>query len=85
MTELWDAYDRDFRQIDGATLVRGQRIPEGVYHLVCDVIVRHTDGTYLLMRRDPRKPSGECWELSAGGSVLKGEDPRAAAFRELQE
>ena len=27
--ELWDAYDRDFKKIQGVTLVRGEVIPEG--------------------------------------------------------
>ncbi len=48
--ELWDAYDKDFRKIQGITLIRGEAIPEGTFHLVCDVIVRHTDGSYVLMQ-----------------------------------
>ncbi len=41
------------------------------YHLVCDIIVRHSDGTYLLMQRGYRKPYGGMWEASAGGSALR--------------
>lgn len=47
--ELWDAYDRDFKKIQGVTLVRGEAIPEGFFHLVCEIIVRHIDGSYLIM------------------------------------
>ena len=47
--ELWDAYDVNFNKIEGKTLVRGEPVPDGVCHLVCDIIVKHTDGTYLLM------------------------------------
>ena len=85
--ELWDAYDRFFHIIEGITLVRGEerQIPEGVFHLVCDVVVRHTDGTYLIMQRDPRKNYGGMWEATAGGSALQGEDPLSCAFRELRE
>ncbi len=83
--ELWDAYDNKLNKIDGITLVRGQPIPPGVYHLVCDVIVRHTDGTYLLMQRDPRKHHGLMWEATAGGSALRGETPLECAKRELRE
>ena len=83
--ELWDAYDRDFKRIKGMTLVRGETIPEDVFHLVCDVIVRHTDGDYLLMQRDERKHFGGMWEATAGGSALKGEDPLSCAKRELYE
>lgn len=85
--ELWDAYDKDFNIIEGMTLIRGQEkdIPEGVYHLVCHILVRHADGTYLLMQRDPRKPYPSMWEATAGGSALKGENAIEAAERELRE
>ena len=83
--ELWDAYDKDFQKIAGKTLVRGELIPQGLYHLVCDIIVRHADGAYLLMQRDPRKPWGGMWEATAGGSALAGETPLECAVRELQE
>ena len=53
--ELWDAYDEKLNKIEGMTLVRGEEVPDGVFHLVCEIIVRHTDGTYLLMQRDPQK------------------------------
>ena len=83
--ELWDAYDRNLEKIEGMTLIRGEKIPEGVYHLVCDVIVRHTDGEYLLMQRDRRKHYGGMWEATAGGSALQGENPLDCAIRELRE
>ena len=83
--EYWDAYDGNFRRIEGVSLVRGEDIPAGVYHLVCDVLVRHTDGSYLLTRRDPRKHYGGLWEATAGGSALRGETPLDCARRELRE
>ena len=83
--ELWDAYNKSFEKIEDVTLVRGENIPDGVYHLVSDVIVRHIDGTYLLMQRDSRKHFGGMWEATAGGSALKGEGPLACAIRELRE
>lgn len=83
--ELWDAYNKDFEKIEGMTLLRGEDIPEGVYHLVSDIIVRHTDGTYLIMQRDSKKHFGGMWEATAGGSALKGEDALACAIRELRE
>ncbi len=66
------------------TLVRGEPIPDGVYHLVCDILVRHADGDYLLMQRDPRKHYGGMWEASAGGAVQRGETAMEGAFRELR-
>lgn len=83
--EQWDAYDKDFKKIEGMTLIRGEKIPEGVYHLVSDIIVRHIDGTYLLMQRDVRKHFGGMWEATAGGSALRGEDALSCAIRELRE
>lgn len=83
--ELWDAYDKDLNRLEGVTLVRGEPIPDGVYHLVSDIIVRHADGDYLLMRRDPRKRHGGMWEASAGGAAQRGETALEAAFRELKE
>ena len=83
--EIWDAYDKDFRRVPGVTLTRGEKIPAGLYHLVCDVLVRHEDGSYLLMQRDRRKSYGGMWEATAGGSALRGETPAACAARELKE
>lgn len=83
--ELWDAYNEHFEKIENKTLVRGEKIPEGLFHLVCDIIVRHIDGTYLLMQRDYRKHYGGMWEATAGGSALKGETPLECAKRELKE
>ena len=85
MAELWDAYDSTFHKIETMTLLRGEPLPDGIYHLVCDIIVKHIDGNYLLMQRDHRKPYGGMWELTAGGSALQGEAPLDCARRELQE
>lgn len=85
--EIWDAYDEDFNIIEGKTLVRGEEhtFPEGVYHLVVEILVRHKDGTVLLTQRDKRKAYGGKWESSAGGSAIKGETAMEAAVRELRE
>ena len=83
--EQWDAYDKHFNLIEGITLTRGERIDNGLYHLVSDVIVQHTDGEYLIMQRDARKHYGGMWEATAGGSALKGESPLQCAVRELFE
>lgn len=83
--EIWDAYLSDGTKA-GVELIRGEEIPKGLHHLVCEIIVRHTDGDYLLMQRDPRKKNfGGMLEATAGGSALKGEDSLTCAKRELYE
>ena len=83
--ELWDAYDCSGEKIEGRTLVRGETIPEGMFHLVSEILVKHVDGSYLLMQRDRRKHYGGMWEATAGGSALQGETPMDCAKRELFE
>ena len=36
--EKWDAYDGHLNKIDGLTLIRGEEIPDGVFHLCCEII-----------------------------------------------
>ena len=85
--ELWDLYDEQGNKT-GETWERSRarEIPEGRYHIVCDILIRHRDGDFLLTLRDARKemyPS--CWEASAGGSALAGETPEEGARREMLE
>ena len=84
--ELWDAYDKDMNIIKGLTLVRGEPFSnDNIFHMVVDIGVIHRDGTYLLMKRDLNKTHPGEWEFTAGGSVIKGEKPIEAAYRELKE
>ncbi|BBN22022.1 MutT/nudix family protein [Streptococcus agalactiae] len=48
--EIWDAYDQ-YGFITGLTLNRDQNIPQGLFHLVVDVILFHEDGDVLMMKR----------------------------------
>lgn len=83
--EVWDGYLAD-GSLAGGDLYRGEPIPEGLHHLVCEILVRHIDGDYLLMQRSFDKPNyGGCYEATAGGSALKGEDKFTCARRELLE
>ena len=41
MIEKWDAYDKYFNKIADGSLIRGEVIPDGVYHLVGEIIVKH--------------------------------------------
>lgn len=83
--EIWELTDREGRPT-GETAIRGEAIPEGRYHTVAEVLLRHRDGDYLLMHRDPKKilfPGR--WEATAGGSALPGEDALRCVRRELRE
>ncbi len=83
--EIWDGYNEHEEKI-GVDLIRGEKIPEGVFHAVVVVMVIHEDGTYLLMQRDFNKgvfPG--MWEAGASGCVQKGETFQEAAKRELFE
>ena len=85
--EIWDLYDEQGRKT-GETWERSRakEIPEGRYHIVCDILIRHRDGEFLLTRRDPEKDVYPgCLEASAGGSALAGETPEEAARREMLE
>ncbi len=83
--ELWDAYHRD-GSLAGRDLVRGEPVPDGLYHLVSEILVRHIDGDYLLMQRDFQKATyAGYYEASAGGAAIKGEDALTCAKRELLE
>ncbi len=82
--EIWDAYNED-REKNGRYLVRGERIPSGLYHLCVNVLVRHEDGDVLFMKRSSQKELyPNYFEFGAGGSVLAGEDSLSAALRELK-
>ena len=83
--ELWDGYLKD-GTLANVDLVRGEPIPDGLYHLVCEVLVRHIDGSHLLMKRSTAKPNyGGWYEATAGGSALKGESAYTCVKRELLE
>lgn len=83
--EIWDGYNSD-KTLAGIDIIRGGVFPKGLYHAVAEIIVRHTDGSFLVTQRDYTKEShpGE-WEIGAGGSVLKGESFYDGAIRELSE
>lgn len=85
--EQWDAYDLNDQKI-GYVLTKGQPIPEGMYQLVCEVLVRHFDGSYLCMKRSMKKKPHMYpgwYEATAGGAALCGETVLQGVKRELFE
>ncbi len=85
--EIWDLYDEHGQKTGEIwERSRARKIPEGRFHIVCDILIRHQDGEFLLTLRDPDKDIYPgCLEASAGGSALAGETPDQAAHREMQE
>ena len=82
--ELWDAYDRNRNKLD-VKLVRGEPVPEGMYHLVIHAIYYDSNGRILLQRRsDTKELAPGVWAFT-GGSALAGEDAEAACIRETRE
>lgn len=83
--ERFDVYDSRGNRT-GKTMVRGEPMPEGCYRMVAGVLCMHRDGSVLLVKRHPDKPTHpNLFEASASGSVLAGEDAEQAARRELLE
>lgn len=83
--ELWDVYDIN-RSITGQTVVRGEELPEGGYHLVVHVCIIGSDGRMLIQQRQPfKKGWSNLWDVSVGGSAAAGETSSQAAEREVFE
>ena len=83
--EKWDAYTRN-GNLANKVLIRGEEIPNELYHLACEVLVKHIDGSYLCMKRAMSKSYYPgYYEATAGGSALLGEDKYQCIKRELVE
>jgi ADP-ribose pyrophosphatase YjhB (NUDIX family) len=83
--ERWNSYTRDEILTD-RVLIRGEQVPDGLYYMACEVLIRHTDGSYLCMKRSVKKKDfGGMYEASAGGAALLGEDKLTCIKREMLE
>ena len=83
MREVWDLY-RGSGEKAGITVLRGDPIPEGLYHLSVSTWIRNGTGQYLLSQRHPDKQYPLLWECT-GGCALSGEDSLQTAVREVGE
>lgn len=82
--EKWDLYTK-YREKTGKEHIRGEKIPEGLYHLVVHVWIRNSRGEYLLSRRAADRPTYPFFWETVGGSVLQGETSIEGAVREVKE
>lgn len=83
--ETWDLYDLD-RQKTGETAIRGEKLPEGRYHLVVHVVIINDRGEMLIQQRQPFKAGyPNLWDVSVGGSAVLGDSSVRAAEREVKE
>jgi len=85
MAEIWELVNLK-KEKTGHLYVRGSGdlMPAESYHLFAAIWVRNEKGQLLLTQRNPAKDCGLLWECT-GGCVVKGEDCRTAACRELAE
>lgn len=82
--EKWDLYTK-YREKTGKEHIRGEKIPEGFYHLVVHVWIRNRKGEYLISQRSASRPTFPLMWECVGGSVLKGENSIDGALREVKE
>ena len=83
--EVWDIYDV-YRRPTGRTMLRGQTVHEGDYHMVVHVIIFNHAGQMLIQQRQSCKKSWpDHWDISVGGCAIQGENSQQAAMREVRE
>ena len=84
MADRWGLLD-DKGNPTGKTMLRGERLKPGQYHLVVHIWIVDEAGRLLIQRRaDDLKLMPGVWAVT-GGSALAGEDGETAARRELRE
>lgn len=82
--EIWDLYDGNGFKTN-RTMMRGEEVPTGLYHLVVHIWPINDRGEFLIQQRSMSvqwKPG--IWAVT-GGSAVSGEDAMSAARRELRE
>ena len=83
--ELWDIYNAD-RIKTGRTVLRGKTIQKGDYHLVVHVCIFNSKDEMLIQQRQSFKAGwSNMWDITAGGSAVKGDTSQTAIERELFE
>ncbi len=81
MAELRDLYDKDGNKTD-KTYHKGEKIPNGYYPMVVMVVIRNSNGEFLMQKRVPSK--GGDWGVT-GGHPKSGETPIEGIVTEVKE
>ncbi len=81
MRELRDLYDINSNKTD-KTYYKGDPIPEGYYPMVVMVVIRNSNGEFLMQKRVPSK--GGDWGVT-GGHPKSGETPIEGIISEVKE
>lgn len=81
MPELRDLYDINSNKTD-KTYYKGESIPEGYYPMVVMVVIRNSNGEFLMQKRSINK--GGDWGVT-GGHPKAGETPIEGIISEVKE
>lgn len=83
--EIRDLYDVN-RLPTGLTAVRGEMLPDGLYHMVIHVCIFNSEGKMLIQQRQSTKVGfPDMWDVTCGGCSVTGETSRDTVHRELKE
>lgn len=82
--EIWDVLDEN-RELTGKTIVRGNALKDGEYHLVVHIWIINSKGEILIQKRPDHLEYAPGLWATTGGSAIQGEDSITAAFRETKE
>lgn len=82
--EIWDILDENGNK-KNRTIVRGEELQEGDYHLVVHIWILNNKNEFLIQKRaEQLKLMPGMW-ATTGGSAVQGEDSLTAAVREVKE
>lgn len=82
--EIWDLVDEE-GNITGKTIIKGEPIPKGYYHLGADVWIINSENKILIQKRSSKKRlEPNKWAMT-GGSTKKGETTIETIERETLE
>ena len=82
--EIWDLYDSK-GNVTGLKHIRGDELPDNLYHLVVHIWIKNKEGKYLISRRASTRKNYPLYFECQGGSVLYGESSLEGALREVKE